>query len=97
MSKKFFYLLLAWLVSCGVVGGVMRHKRNQKASACNTHKACINDETCQCYCSYVCGFRDKTPDDRPVYVENDPNGKYCYCKQWDLDNYDMRECPDKEQ
>jgi len=22
-----------------------------------------------------------------MYVEKDANGKFCYCKQWDLDNY----------
>lgn len=46
----------------------------------------------KCYCSGICGFRDRRPDDNPVYVENDPNGNYYYCKQWDIDNYEKNGC-----
>lgn len=57
---------------------------------CPTKAACLNDPNCKCWCSVQCDYRKKTADDNPVYVENDPNGKYCYCKQWDLDNYEDR-------
>lgn len=95
MLKKYAYALLVCLACGGVVAGVIHHKRKKAAEICNTKKACINDD-CQCYCSMKCGFRDKTDDDRPVYIENDPNGKHCYCKQWDLDNYQERDCAAKE-
>lgn len=49
---------------------------------------CTMDNSCQCYCSHLCGFRDKEADDMPVYVPNDPYGNFCYCKPWDRDNYE---------
>src|SRR6201984_2963687 len=49
---------------------------------------CATDPNCQCWCSVKCGYRDKTKDDHPVWIENDPNGKGCYCKQWDHDHYE---------
>ena len=109
ISNKWYAVALC--VACGGIAVGVMHHTNKKAAetcgtqkvctdkqgvACNTHKACINDESCQCYCSKECGMRDKKDDDRPVWVENDPNGKYCYCKQWDLDNYEMRDCPQKD-
>ena len=56
---------------------------------CSANKKGCQDlnSPCQCYCSVKCGPRLKKSDDKPVYVENDPEGHYCYCKQWDLDNY----------
>jgi hypothetical protein len=61
----------------------------------NAKKVCTNVKecadlynSCQCYCSRKCGFRDKQTDDTPIFVPNDPAGHYCYCKQWDLDNVD---------
>ncbi len=60
----------------------------------NTDARITSQEECsaskQCYCSGICDVRDVTPKDNPVYVENDPNGHYCYCKQWDIDNYEER-------
>lgn len=55
---------------------------------CASKEACLNDPECLCWCSVKCGWRKKTPDDHPVYIENDPYGKYCYCKQWDFDHYE---------
>lgn len=55
---------------------------------CKTREACVNNSKCQCWCSQKCGFRKKEASDNPLYVENDPNGKFCYCKQWDLDLYE---------
>ncbi len=56
--------------------------------SCKTQESCQTDPNCQCWCSVKCGFRKKKADDHPVYVENDPNGKFCYCKQWDADHYE---------
>jgi hypothetical protein len=55
---------------------------------CKLESSCVNDKSCQCWCSVECGWRDKTPADNPIWIENDPNGKHCYCKQWDLDHYE---------
>jgi hypothetical protein len=79
-GKKIIFILpmVALLYGCG--GGEKSH--------CRTEDACLNDPDCQCWCSQKCGFRKKTASDNPVYIENDPNRKSCYCKQWDLDNYE---------
>ena len=74
MGKKMILLLVTLLCGCG-------------ESHCRTEDSCINDPQCQCWCSQKCGYRKKTASDHPVYVEKDANGKTCYCKQWDLDNY----------
>ena len=60
--------------------------------SCATSQTCKDlNNNCKCYCSRVCHFRDKfVEEDTPVYVENDPNGIHCYCKQWDLDHYQER-------
>jgi hypothetical protein len=52
-----------------------------------TKETCLNDPKCLCWCSQICNWRKKEPDDHPVYIENDPHGKFCYCKQWDYDHY----------
>ena len=58
------------------------------AKNCKNKQNCLNNKSCKCYCSRVCHFRKKEADDKPVFVENDPRGFGCYCKQWDLDNVD---------
>lgn len=55
---------------------------------CATKEACLNDPNCLCWCSQICNWRQKTENDHPVYIENDPYGKFCYCKQWDYDHYE---------
>ena len=64
---------------------------------CQTKEECVDlNSTCQCYCSRKCGFRERESNDKPVYLENDPAGHHCYCKQWDLDNYETRHCDEQE-
>jgi len=80
LAKKSIYLpmvMLALLFGCSDMG----------KSPCKTKEACMNDAKCRCWCSVKCGYRQKTEADNPMYVEKDANGKFCYCKQWDLDNY----------
>jgi anaerobic selenocysteine-containing dehydrogenase len=91
-------LLILLLVIVGVVAAfyVIRKSRAVSGGTCQTKESCLNDPSCQCYCSVKCGFRKKEENDKPVYIENDPNGKYCYCKQWDADNYVERGCAGKE-
>lgn len=55
---------------------------------CPTKEYCTVINQCKCWCSHKCGPRDKVKDDKPVFLMSDPNGNYCYCNQWDLDNYD---------
>lgn len=57
---------------------------------CSNEQTCTVSKSCKCYCSRICEFREKKPEDKCVYVENDPHGKYCYCKEWDRDNYKDR-------
>lgn len=59
----------------------------KKMPPCATKEACLNDPNCHCWCSQSCSWRKKTAEDHPVYIEDDPYGKYCYCKQWDFDHY----------
>lgn len=93
LSRKQFICLCLCTLGALTAGYTMSRKRHKIKNPCTSEKNCTNmKNNCQCYCSVKCGFRDKTSDDRPVYVQDDPNGKYCYCKQWDLDNYKSNEC-----
>lgn len=90
--KKRYVLCVAAVVFVAI--GMYANKNKQhdrgckvRRQKCTTEKNCIKNQNCQCYCSEKGSFRDKVADDKPAYVENDPNGVYCYCKQWDLDKY----------
>lgn len=73
---------------------------------CTSETDCKNlKNECQCYCSFKCGFRDKIVEDdpitgvkkdEPIYIPDDPNGKFCYCKQRDVDFYNKNHCPQIE-
>ena len=94
-SKKIlFTLLLTAVTFIGI------HANESNAPVCGNNTTNCKDlsNPCQCYCSKECGPRDKKPEDSPVFVENDPAGNFCYCKQWDLDEYYKRGCDitDKE-
>jgi hypothetical protein len=82
IAKKslFFVLVGAALISCG--GG------QNASSSCKSKESCLSDPNCQCWCSQICGFRKKEASDKPVYIADDPNQKYCYCNQWDYDHYE---------
>lgn len=60
----------------------------EKKAPCGTKDACMNDSNCLCWCSQICKYRKKTAADKPIYVDDDSNGKFCYCKEWDLDHYE---------
>jgi hypothetical protein len=78
-------LILAMCLSATLVHDAMAIT-NFRKKACRDKNNCLHNKTCACYCSRKCGFRDKEEDDKPVYVKDDPNGFYCYCKPWDRDN-----------
>jgi len=71
-----------FLLAFAALAGCSDPKEN-----CKDKDSCMNNKDCRCYCSKKGDFRDKKADDAPVFVENDTNGVFCYCKQWDLDNY----------
>lgn len=81
MFKKHNLLFILLLAACSCGGG------KSNPATCSSSDDCTNNPKCQCWCSVKCGFRDKKPADHPTWVDNDPNGKFCYCKQWDMDNY----------
>lgn len=71
-----------------------RSSSDESAPACTTKEACTSKKSkCQCYCSGIGGFRNKTKNDKPVFVPHDKNKVYCYCKQWDLDAFPKGERP----
>jgi len=98
-KKPLLLVLLSIAVVAGIVmmthekGGMRKRSMKSSSGSCRMGASCadMNNE-CQCYCSVKCGFRDKREDDKPVYVENDPNGLGCYCKQVDLDEYNAGRC-----
>lgn len=82
-SKNYLLFLLISIVSFSIL--------TAEDAICPTQQNCKNlNNPCKCYCSHKCGPRDKKADDRPIWIENDPEGNFCYCKQWDLDNYKKR-------
>jgi hypothetical protein len=76
----FFSLICIPLIAFG-------DQKTENSPICNK-ETCVNDPNCLCWCSQICNWRKKTAEDRPVYIKNDPHKKYCYCKQWDFDNYE---------
>jgi hypothetical protein len=81
-TKIILFLLIAVSLSaCG-------KQETKTLSPCASKEACLNDPDCLCWCSQICNWRRKTASDHPVYIENDPYGKFCYCKQWDFDHYE---------
>lgn len=75
----YIFLVVAALSSCG--------SSSKERYRCDSKEACLSDPDCLCWCSQICNWRKKTAQDHPVYIKNDPNGKFCYCKQWDFDHY----------
>ena len=82
-------MLILKRVSLLIVMGMLTACAGEKdPPICGTKESCLNDPHCECWCSKICGFRKKETSDHPVYIENDPHGKFCYCKQWDADHYE---------
>jgi hypothetical protein len=81
ISNKVWILALSMLIAVSFI--TARHKPN--APFCKTKQSCLNNPKCECYCGVECGPRQKKADDAPIWIENDPYGHNCYCKQRDLD------------
>lgn len=80
MMLKLRYLLCIFLLTAGALEA-SRH--------CTDQESCEDiNSSCQCYCAEKGDFRKKDPNlDVPYYVEDDPNGIYCYCNKWDYKKY----------
>lgn len=81
MKNNITFLLLLTIALCGC------QNNGERQNKCSIKKECLSNTDCLCWCSQICNYRRKIAEDKPIYVENDPNGKFCYCKQWDLDYY----------
>lgn len=88
---KNYFLALTLISLCDLDAAYRKHKQHNEYQEpkefCYQDKQRCEDKNdgCQCYCGFKPGPRDKTPDDTLIYVENDPFGNYCYCKQRDID------------
>lgn len=95
MISKFSLLAL---LSVGFLAYADAPYKKANDEICPTKENCSITNECKCWCSHKCGPRDKitTGDnpDKPVFLMSDPNGNYCYCNQWDIDNYNR--CKVKE-
>ena len=82
-SKKYLAILLCSLL---VVSFDAPGKKKNKAPACGNDEVACKDmkNPCKCYCAFKGAPRDKTPDDDPIFIEDDPEGNYCYCKERDI-------------
>ena len=78
--RYFSFICAAMLISFTSMNSIEKEKPR-----CLDKKSCLNDKKCQCYCSVKCGPRDKTSEDSPIWIENDPYGHHCYCRQRDVD------------
>lgn len=93
-SKNYLYLLL--LSGLGI-GLMYSQETKEKKLFCSNATDCTDmSNRCQCYCSHECGPRDKKSNDKPVYDAQDPHKKFCYCKDWDKENFEKR-CAEREQ
>lgn len=82
MRNLLFLSLAVWFTAC---------TSNADQTPAKSQGACLNDPNSQCWCSRKCGYRNKEKTDNPIFIENDDNGKFCYCKQWDR-NYYKKNC-----
>jgi len=84
-------VLMLGLLSCSALMSTVEFCGKQSKAVCQDRKNCD-----KCYCSFKCGPRDKKPDDTLIWIEDDPNGIYCYCKQRDVDYFKKNGCDIKE-
>lgn len=94
MNRSYLLSILGVIALC-VMGAGYVMKDTAKSSTCSKETCAdlTGKNTCLCYCSRVCVPREKDSlEDVPVYVDEAEAKKLnvrpgCYCKQWDLDNY----------
>lgn len=82
-----FAFFVVYIIASSILGTHYAPFKQANSVICPTKKTCLDMKNgCMCWCSHKCGPREKEDDDSPVYVNDDKNGNFCYCKQWDLDN-----------
>lgn len=89
LKQSLLFLLIA--ACCGTAAAVVDFCGKSSKAVCQDRTNCD-----KCYCSFKCGPRDKKPDDTLIWIEDDPNGIYCYCKQRDVDYFKKNGCDIKE-
>ncbi len=91
MNRRPLYLIA--ILGIAIPDHLESHqKKSSRPPVCcaGDEKKCKNlQDPCKCYCAYKPGPRDKVADDCPIYIENDPDGIYCYCKQRDIDKHEQ--------
>jgi len=89
--KNLFFTLI--MVSFAGLADASCHEPSKPSTCSEATCADLNDTSCLCYCSRVCVPREKDSlEDVPVFVSDEKAKELnvrpgCYCKQWDLDNY----------
>jgi hypothetical protein len=83
--KKYLLGVACGLLVLPVVGAWHKRKAIERSCGNDKQRCQERNNTCQCYCAYKPGPRDKTAEDTLIFVENDPEGHYCYCRQRDID------------
>jgi hypothetical protein len=78
-------ILFLFVLACGC--------SSDSEKSCKTNASCLSDPNCLCWCSQSCSFRKKEKTDNPTWVDGDPKGKFCYCKEWDVD-FMKENCPE---
>lgn len=86
------FLLSVCLLSVisGVYAKKKKHALPEKPEiACGSNEEDCKDlqNSCLCHCAYKPGLRDKIKDDAPVFIKNDPEEIYCYCKPRDIEKH----------
>lgn len=93
--------LLRVFMSCCIFCSIESWAKDEATNGqelCPDKASCEDlNNSCKCYCAVGCSPRDKIKDkDDPIFVQDkdNPKGK-CWCKSWDMKNYDSNKCPQK--
>jgi hypothetical protein len=86
MSKNYIYII-SLLCALSASHQAQAYEVVSSEAICPSREMCEqrNNGLCKCYCAYERNAREWKEDDEGIFVENDPRGHYCYCKQRDLD------------
>jgi hypothetical protein len=84
ITRKYVVIALCSLLV--LVSLDARRKEKNMAPACGKNEVACKDlkNPCKCYCGFKPGPRDKVADDKPIFIEDDPEKNYCYCKERDI-------------
>lgn len=85
ISRKFVTIALCSLLVLPALDA-QRRKKKDNAPECGKDEVACKDmrNSCQCYCGFKPGPRDKEANDNPIFIADDPEEHYCYCKERDI-------------